>query len=662
MSALALCLFLILASSETAHAQNDTRLYTPPKFKLYELPSGSTFKPGDVITNRWAPIDADNTVVLEYTTDGGANWVEVMTQTKLDTSYKWRIPNITCDPCQLRLRQIGGMLGPGLIVDSFAVATARSQVRDIVIGDRGSLMAVQFLDSIYIIDFQSGEFLGTLRHPTFINGVSSLSIVAFSQPRFALNDSLLIVGMKFERAGVNVQTETVLVWDLTTMELVHTVPGSILDLPITPYDQSYRSAAMDPSGRYLLLAGDDRTKIWSIEDNRLVDSLPMRLTQSAEYSPDGRYIAVASLGSLVLWDVESTDTVFTVQGYFDRVEFSNDGSWLLVTPSFEPYNPDSLKRSVLILDVPSGDTVYYNREFRNTRTASMGRPLNRLLLPLNVTYSGLVRELDSSQSSGLSFDWYNPILNGGFDYDLDPTGAYVLGYSFLGVAYKVDLTVFPFDTLNTPFTISNAALLPLVINPFVGTVELGRSGDTVINGFVHNRGTIPVPVQQVRLASGSVEEFEIISGAGPYTVEPGTTASVGIRFTPAEEGGRFAVIEVVTDFGIVPSDITGYAIRNTNGVENETGESIADDGLRLTISPNPASELLDINYRTSRTGRLTLRMYDPAGRLELVIDLGPTAPGSHQANVDVSSLRSGVYYVKIEVDGVATGEHAVIVR
>jgi len=74
----------------------------------------------------------------------------------------------------------------------------------------------------------------------------------------------------------------------------------------------------------------------------------------------------------------------------------------------------------------------------------------------------------------------------------------------------------------------------------------------------------------------------------------------------------------------------------------------------LSVTPNPASEVVCIEYSQPGDARATLRLYDVTGKLV------QTLSGAARSALPVSGLTSGVYLLKLEYDGGAATRKLVI--
>jgi len=68
----------------------------------------------------------------------------------------------------------------------------------------------------------------------------------------------------------------------------------------------------------------------------------------------------------------------------------------------------------------------------------------------------------------------------------------------------------------------------------------------------------------------------------------------------------------------------------------------------ITISPNPAIDLIDINFDIEYSDNLTLNIYFLDGRLAYSKDLGRIDSGSFSSKININSLSRGAYLLSIE--------------
>lgn len=68
---------------------------------------------------------------------------------------------------------------------------------------------------------------------------------------------------------------------------------------------------------------------------------------------------------------------------------------------------------------------------------------------------------------------------------------------------------------------------------------------------------------------------------------------------------------------------------------------------QVTLSPNPAINMVNIQYTSNATGKSAIKVYDMSGRVIKSIPFNK-ADGAYRHNLDISQLTSGVYYVQVQ--------------
>ena len=135
------------------------------------------------------------------------------------------------------------------------------------------------------------------------------------------------------------------------------------------------------------------------------------------------------------------------------------------------------------------------------------------------------------------------------------------------------------------------------------------------------------------------------------------------RFSKADVRRLFNVPLGASDTATVFVEGTlrsGARIRATTKILFASGSVLA-----VTAVPNPMRVQGVLSFITTRTGPLTVRLYDAAGRLRSELQNAAQAQsGYHDLIVGGHSgatLPSGIYYYKVDsVDGTATGSVAVL--
>ena len=125
-------------------------------------------------------------------------------------------------------------------------------------------------------------------------------------------------------------------------------------------------------------------------------------------------------------------------------------------------------------------------------------------------------------------------------------------------------------------------------------------------------------------------------------------------YFPAENQDHMAITSQTAAWLIaeLESDVTS--------VEGKSAPPLLDLSSPL---PNPASSTVSIRYATGRRGSVELAVYDVRGRrVATVLDRSDRAPGPAVAEIGVSELPSGVYFVRLRAEGRSLARKLVVLR
>ena len=199
-------------------------------------------------------------------------------------------------------------------------------------------------------------------------------------------------------------------------------------------------------------------------------------------------------------------------------------------------------------------------------------------------------------------------------------------------------------------------------------------------------GTVLMPAQYGPSVSATfplgyyVEDFEYVSGLGDLdayngriAVTPEYPAGTYAYYTTLDAGGATAYPYVIGPryYGVVANDnVTSMGhVTIAEPVADYTPTSVGAGGAGTTTSvrlgqntPNPAVERATIAFSVPVAGRVSLRLFDLAGRIVQTLVDREMPAGSHSVPVDVSRLRAGAYFYQLRARGGMAGRKLLIVR
>ena len=173
-----------------------------------------------------------------------------------------------------------------------------------------------------------------------------------------------------------------------------------------------------------------------------------------------------------------------------------------------------------------------------------------------------------------------------------------------------------------------------------GQVVVGTTASQTV--IIRNLGDVALQVSAMALVTGEAAEFSITLGAAPFTVAPGATHSVDVRFAPGSAGQKTAMLRVVSDDqdedtvnvvvtgrGLMPPDIDlapvahdyGQAIVGTTASRVFVIGNLGDVDLHVTASSIVGSEsaqfvLNDATAFTVAPGAPTVSRFGSSRHLE----------------------------------------------
>jgi hypothetical protein len=187
-----------------------------------------------------------------------------------------------------------------------------------------------------------------------------------------------------------------------------------------------------------------------------------------------------------------------------------------------------------------------------------------------------------------------------------------------------------------------------------GSVNIGSAGEYIF--IVSNTGNADLNVTSTTI-TGIVGvtgfEFIIPSGGGPFTLAPGATRNLVVRFVPASAGNKTAQLSIASN----DPDENPFLINlSGSGTSTAVDEALtaAPEKFRLDQNyPNPFNPGTTIPYALPSPSHVRLVICDLNGREVAVLVNGPCAAGWHTARWNGRDAchvpaPAGVYLVRLE--------------
>lgn len=194
----------------------------------------------------------------------------------------------------------------------------------------------------------------------------------------------------------------------------------------------------------------------------------------------------------------------------------------------------------------------------------------------------------------------------------------------------------------------------------VGT-RIVSGGQTSYLLFNNRPGQVPAPIISTSYAiAGAGASTHMLCGMTPNGTYTHSTSNDTIFISAASNGLDTASAGGVLLFSITVGGSKTVA-GNGRAVEAVTGERL----LAVENYPNPVSgeETFHLHL-AAPCARVTMTIYDPAGKLVATVADGPRAAGEHDLRYDVAggALSNGIYYCRVDADGTIVTRQFVVAR
>jgi uncharacterized lipoprotein YddW (UPF0748 family) len=177
--------------------------------------------------------------------------------------------------------------------------------------------------------------------------------------------------------------------------------------------------------------------------------------------------------------------------------------------------------------------------------------------------------------------------------------------------------------------------------PNTGTAELSKIRGYAIYRFLDN------------------EVVDITKAEAIHFITPNDTTTFIDKNT--NEVGRRQYTYVVTAFNRLHDESTPSSSASVI-VSSISDISVNEVVELLPVSPNPVSERATISYTLKRNGKVRLSLFDINGREQVVVKNETQASGDYTFDMDVTSITSGIYVLRLNTEGVVVSRKIVVAR
>ncbi len=526
---------------------------------------GEVFHVGQNVDIVWSGVAANDTLLLEYSLDGGTSW-RLIADNATGLRQPWSLPVETSERALVRGLQLTAAGERGwtrLPAPDRVWSVAWSSAREIVaIGsERGVVQLRNGADGALIEEFPSPDTSVVLTHLQF--SPDGTEILLNSTGSVTYVRSLLDGRVRRITGSARIDRSVYATRDSSILS-VSTLAGEIyrhdrssFDLRATyPIDLTFAISELrylDDLDLLLMAGGDDSVR--AIRGG----------TSSVNALLGSRSRAVRSI------DLSSDRTRFLLSGLASEIE-------LFRWPDLTPLPPITTTAGVRV--------ARFTRDGKNVlfpgSTRTVARRFGIELYDIDRQVSA--RELVGHQDLVTSLE-------------VSPTSDRLLTGSWDSSAIMWDLSRIPSseDESDNFFSIVDANLAIESVD--FGPLPVGETRDLVVPGLLCNRGTIAITVDSLETMH---DDFQVLSPSFPLMIEPGACIDIEVSYRPTDVGpdktalrayagayrvdGGLGGVGTVTDAKIIVTSIAFGEVEvgaSRSLIESNAIQNISSDTLRI---------------------------------------------------------------------------------
>ncbi len=324
-----------------------------------------------------------------------------------------------------------------------------------------------------------------------------------------------------------------------------------------------RSVRYSRDGKKIMTAGDGRVKLWNESDGKLMLTLTFINSVAADLAPDAQVVAVANEKEAALWELAGSSVIRFFKGHKDRVvsiRFSADGRRLITGSEDHTARIWDLDASPLQSDV--SDSLW---AIVGSRPASQDVDMGRVLVGsfrdssvisfVRNTGSVPVQVKDIRIIGANASDF--TIISGQPPFVVDPGSERAVEFRFTPTAIGLRSATVDIITKDSTLhqSIRGEGVEPVIkvetdLVDF-GKVGIGKFRDTILTVAIRNIGTRALNINRTFQLGPDTTQFMVLSGGGSFTLAPGSSHSLQLRFAPRSLGRSSG--RVAFDYGDVGS-------------------------------------------------------------------------------------------------------------
>lgn len=239
-------------------------------------------------------------------------------------------------------------------------------------------------------------------------------------------------------------------------------------------------------------------------------------------------------------------------------------------------------------------------------------------------------------------------------YNIKPNNSYFGEFRFApkraGLHTAIIVVITQSDTLKQSITAEGIDRNIEVVENLIdfGKVNIGEFKDTLQEVTIKNVGSTPFTITETNHSYPNDIDFTTLDGGGNFTLQPDETRKMELRFAPSDEGRTSGVLEFHYDGVRSPAVVQLFG----EGIQKDTLSNVIQlsDAISIkSISPNPATNNLEIVINLIETGKTELSLYNSNGeKIKVFFVEDILRVGERKYNVSIGGLASGKYFVVLK--------------
>ncbi len=474
---------------------------TPNTLFIIEPNGGEIYSSNADTLIKWGGVSPEDSMKIELSTDAGISWALVANYAR-DFEWGIKMPNLNSDKCLIRIKQLEGS---GTKLKSYNGHTFF--VDNISLSPNGQFLASTGNDRVFnVINLKTG-----------LEEFKTTGIYMYQCSAFSTDGTMLAVGL----SDYSVQILSTADWSL-----IKTIEGN---------NGWINALSFSPNSKILAIADNSNIiKLIKIDDNSTISTMSEHtntITNLKWLKSDNTLLSVSKDGSIKQWS-NSGELIKSINSNqaITSMTISPDNYKIAILTNSD--------RLVKIIDIQSSAEI--NSIIPENKATSIDWSPDATVITIadNNGYANFysaesyqfVKQYKMHATSVNQVLWSN---NGRFIATCGNDN-YIKTMDFeLIIQEAISRN---FWEITSPRIIAN--------NIDFGSVAVGYSKDTVLTSYIKNDSKIPVKINKIEFTGTAAADYFLVSGIPPYIIEPDSSKSIEIMFTPKAEGYRGASINI----------------------------------------------------------------------------------------------------------------------